>query len=214
MPRAQRIRFLAISACIAMAGSAFAGVAQVRSVYNANSAYATGGTVAVVNPNYNGTATVYRGQNAAVAVGPNGVAAVGPNGNVVYNGSNTTAVTGYYGNYGGYAAGYTTGYGTPAPPAGTANLSIGMVVQDVPSTAVPVRASDSNTYYYDNNAFFVQVYDGGDVAFQVVMAPLGAVVTMLPAGCSVQYYNNQPFQQCGNTFYRQVAGGYEVAAVN
>lgn len=223
MASTQRTRtawFLAALLPLTMAGGVFGGVAQTRSLQTMQSNYGTAGTVntngnlAYVNPSYSNQRTVYQGENGAVAVGPYGAAAVGPNGsvavrtnaNVAYGGYNAVAVSGYYTDYNSYAA--------TAPPGGGQGIPIGAIVQNVPSTAAPVQGADGTTYYYDNNAFFVQVYDGGDVVYQVVMAPLGAVVTQLPAGCAVQYYNGTAYQQCGSTYFQQVAGGYQVVGLN
>jgi hypothetical protein len=33
---------------------------------------------------------------------------------------------------------------------------------------------------------------------------------MLPYGCMPQLYNGNSFYICGNTYYKQVAGGYQI----
>ena len=66
-------------------------------------------------------------------------------------------------------------------------------------------------YYYQNSVFLEEVYDGSAIVYQVVPAPLGAVVTMLPTGCMPQLYNGNSFYLCGNDPpCQQVAGGYQV----
>jgi len=48
-------------------------------------------------------------------------------------------------------------------------------------------------YYYQDNVYLEEVFDGYAVVYQVVPAPIGAVVTQLPAGCVVQNYNGKSF---------------------
>ena len=122
---------------------------------------------------------------------------------VVYQGYGTVYVGDYYQDYSGYVA------ADPSAPA----IPIGTILEYAPSSAVPVMVKGSR-YYYENNIYLAEVFDGTAVVYQVVPAPLGAVVTQLPAGCVVQNYNGKSFQLCGNTYYRQVAGGFEVVALN
>lgn len=192
------------------AGLSQAGVRQRRSVdsmtnvgtnpyadLNSNSGYGT------VNPNYSDRATVYHGENGTVAVAPGGAAVVGENGAAVYNGYGAVVTGGYYYDYNSYA---------DTAPVG-AQIPIGTILEYVPSSAVPLMVQGTR-YYYADNIYLAEVFDGNAVVYQVVPAPLGAVVTMLPAGCAVQNYNGKSFTVCGNTTYRQVAGGYEVVALN
>ncbi len=118
-----------------------------------------------------------------------------------YGGYGTVVVGGYYSDYSGWAG------TTPVEPA----IPIGTILEYAPSSAVPVMVKGSR-YYYENNIYLAEVFDGTSVVYQVVPAPFGAVVTQLPAGCVVQNYNGKSFQLCGDTYYRQVAGGYEVVA--
>jgi hypothetical protein len=120
-----------------------------------------------------------------------------------YPGYGTVIVGGYYSDYSGWAG---------TAPAGSA-IPIGTILEYAPSSAVPVMVKGSR-YYYENNVFLAEVFDGTSVVYQVVPAPLTAVVTQLPAGCVVKNYNGKSYQLCGNTYYQQVAGGYEVVAVN
>jgi len=122
---------------------------------------------------------------------------------VVYQGYGTVYVGDYYQDYSGYVA---------TDPS-VAAIPIGTILEYAPSSAVPVMVKGSR-YYYENNIYLAEVFDGTSVVYQVVPAPLGAVVTQLPAGCVVQNYNGKSFQLCGNTYYRQVAGGFEVVALN
>jgi hypothetical protein len=54
---------------------------------------------------------------------------------------------------------------------------------------------------------------GGDVAYQVVEAPAGAIITTLPAGCKSVTVSNVPYHQCGTTHYTKVATGYQVVVL-
>lgn len=164
---------------------------------NANDAYAT------VNPNYSDRATAFHGENGAVAVDPRYAEAGYDNGTADYNGYGAVVAQGYYYDYNGWAAG---------APAG-AMIPMGTILEYVPSAAVPLMVQGTR-YYYADNVFLTEVFDGTAVVYQVVPAPLGAVITMLPAGCIVQNYNGKSLTVCGNIYYRQVAGGYQVVALN
>jgi Family of unknown function (DUF6515) len=207
---------LCIGGCLAQ-GYVVAGVAQARGMYtggnntnigtnpyadmntNADSNYAT------VNPNYSNRTTVYQGENGSVATNP-GNAYAGQNGMATYNGYNTVVTGGYYNDYNSWSAGSAVA-NMPIP--------IGTVLEYAPSSAMPTMVG-STRYYYDNsnNVWYSEVFDGGAVEYQVVEAPMGAVVTVLPSGCVPQYFNGKSYSLCGNIYYVQVAGGYQVVALN
>ncbi|HSP06262.1 MAG TPA: DUF6515 family protein [Acidobacteriota bacterium] len=196
----------------AVPGKLFGGVRQMRTVNSLNTNNTNVGTnayadldsgYATVNPNYNDRATAYRDENGNVAVDPGRAVAAGQNGAAVYNGYGAVVTTGTYYDYNGY---YNSA------PAG-AMLPMGTVLQYLPSSAVPVMVGGAR-YYHDSGVYFAEVFDGTAVVYQVVEAPLGAVVTSLPAGCAVQNYNGKSITVCGNTYYMQVAGGYQVVALN
>jgi hypothetical protein len=177
----------------------FAGVRQMRTATPTG-----GGQTTYVNPSYSNRATTYRQQTGNTGLTPGQAAAVaGRAGYVTYNGYETPVVGEYYDNYDGYVE-------TSAPGS---NIPLGTVLEYVPSSAVPIMV-DGARYYYENNIYFAEVFNGNAVVYQVVDAPLGAVVTQLPAGCVVQNYNGRSFQQCGYTYYQQVAGGYQVVLLN
>ena len=67
-----------------------------------------------------------------------------------------------------------------------------------------------NPYYYDNGNYYSQTYSGGEVAYQVVPPPVGAVVTTLPAGCVEEAVNGAPVLNCSGVYYQQVQNGYQV----
>ncbi len=180
----------------------FGGVRQSRSVDSnrtniGTNAYADMNSnpesnYAYVNPNYSDGATVYSDESGQVAVDPRQAGAA-EDGTAMYNGYNNLVAGQYYDNYN-------------AMP-----LSIGAILESIPSTAVPVMVK-STTYYYDSsyNLFFMQVFDGGVIVYQIIPPPLGVVVTTLPTGCLFQYINGKSISVCGNTSFQQVAGGYQV----
>jgi hypothetical protein len=143
-----------------------------------------------VNPNYSDQAMNYSGGTGDVGVDPHDAG---------YYGSNAVAAGQYYHDYDGWS-------GT-APPG--AMIPIGTILEEIPSTAVPVMVNGAR-YYYQNSVFLAEVYDGSAIVYQVVPAPVGAVVTMLPYGCMPQLYNGNSYYLCGNIYYQQVAGGYQV----
>jgi hypothetical protein len=152
-----------------------------------------------VNPNYSDQAMNYPGQTGDVAVDPAEAVGTVDNGIANYYGSNVVVAGQYYHDYNGWS-------GT-APP-GTM-IPIGTILEEIPSSAVPVMVNGAR-YYYQNSVFLAEVYDGSAIVYQVVPAPVGAVVTMLPYGCMPQLYNGNSFYICGNTYYKQVAGGYQI----
>ena len=70
------------------------------------------------------------------------------------------------------------------------------------------------TYYYADNAYFQQVSYGGEVSYQVVAPPAGAIITTLPAGCTVTNVGGVSYQQCGTVYYQRVSTGYQVVVLN
>lgn len=100
-------------------------------------------------------------------------------------------------------------YGATAPPGSL--IPMGTILQYIPSSAIPVTV-DRNRYYYDSNVYFAEVFDGGAIVYQVVPAPMGAVISTLPQGCFARTYDGKSVMICGNTVYMQVAGGYQVIA--
>jgi len=190
-----------------------AGVRQQRQVNSLNTNTTNIGTNAyadmnpsytTVNPNYSNRGNVYHGENGSVAVGPRGAVAVGENGNtaaVVYDGYGAVPTGGYYYDYNSYAD--TQSAGSP--------IQVGTVVESLPSSAIPVMVSGSRYYYYSEyNTFLAEVYDGYGIVYEIVPAPIGAVVSTLPSNCMAQYINGKSFTVCGGIYFQQVAGGYEV----
>ena len=139
------------------------------------------------------------GRRGAVVSGEEGYAAVGRNGNVVTGeevdvqggavGRRGAVVVGEegaaaVGRYGGVVVGdrYESYDAWKAVAAVGAGIAIGTMLAKPPAAATTVVVSGS-TYYYHDNAYYTRVMTGGDVAYQVVEPPAGAIITTLPAGC-------------------------------
>ena len=78
-----------------------------------------------------------------------------------------------------------------------------------PTAAVTVAVAGTN-YYYSDGAYYSRVYYGGDVQYQVVSAPAGAMITTLPGGCTTYMHGGIGYHQCGGTYYQPVSGGFRV----
>ena len=77
-------------------------------------------------------------------------------------------------------------------------------------TTVVVTGS---TYYYHDNVYYTRVMDGGEVVYQVVAPPAGAIITTLPAGCKNVNVGGVAYSQCGTTHYSRVSNGYQVVVL-
>ena len=53
----------------------------------------------------------------------------------------------------------------------------------------------------------------GEVVYQVVAAPPGAIITTLPAGCTATNVGGVAYSQCGTTYYQRVSTGYQVVVL-
>jgi hypothetical protein len=136
-----------------------------------------------------------------VAAGRRGVAVVGEEGAAVSRrGWGGTAVYHDH-NEGAGVAGFIAGVATAAV--------IGSMVAAPPPAATTVVVQEQR-YYYADQTFYAPVYHGGTVAYQVVAPPPGAVVPVLPAGCTAQQRGTTVYQVCNNVFYVPVASGYQV----
>jgi hypothetical protein len=67
---------------------------------------------------------------------------------------------------------------------------------------------------YADGAYYQQVYQGGQVAYQVVPAPAGAIITTLPSGCTTVVQGGVSYSQCSGTYYQRVSNGYQVVYLN
>lgn len=223
---------LVMATLIAMAGLAPLA-AQVRAGRRGAVAHGDDGSVAA-GPR--GTAVkgeegyAAAGRRGAVVSGEEGYAAVGRNGAVVTGeevdvqggavGRRGAVVVGEegavgVGRYGGVVVGdrYESYEAWKAVAAVGAGIAIGTMLAKPPAAATPVPVSGS-TYYYHDNVYYTRVMTSGDVAYQVVDAPVGAIITTLPAGCKTVQITGATYSQCGSTYYSRVSNGYQVVVLN
>lgn len=163
-----------------------------------------------------GVSTVSRGYAApaargGVVVGEEAAAAVGPRGAVVV-GEEGAASAGRYGYRGGVVVyedndAWRTAAGVAAGVA--AGIAIGTLLAKPPAQAAPVVVSNT-TYYYDSGTFYTKAMHEGQVVYEVVAPPPGAVITTLPAGCQSVKSGGVTYSQCGTTYYQRVSSGYQV----
>jgi len=168
------------------------------------------------------------GRNGAVVKGDEGYAAVGRNGNVVTGdevdvhgavGRRGAVVVGEegaaaVGRYGGVVVGdrYESYDAWKAVAAVGAGIAIGTMLAKPPAAAKPVVVTGT-TYYVHDNVYYTKVMSSGQVVYQVVEPPAGAIISMLPAGCTSAPVGNATYTQCGSTYSTRVANGYQVVAL-
>jgi hypothetical protein len=142
---------------------------------------------------------VVAGEEGAVAVGRRGAVAVGEEGFVGVGRYGGVVHGEVYDSYEGWrvAAGVATG------------IAIGTMLARPPATHVTVVAGGTN-YMYADGAYYEQVMYGGEVTYRVVQAPVGAIITTLPGGCSSTVVGGVAVSQCGTTYYQRVSNGYKV----
>lgn len=172
--------------------------------------------------------TVVSNRRGTAVVGDEGYAAVGRRGGVVASNEERTVAAnrrgmvvageeGYAaaGRYGGVVVGghYEDheGWRTAAAVAGgvAAGIAVGTMLSRPPAAATTVVVSGTS-YWYDGGVYYSRAYSGGQVVYQVVTAPAGAVITTLPAGCTAVRRGNVVYRQCGATYYQPISGGYRV----
>jgi Family of unknown function (DUF6515) len=163
-----------------------------------------------------GVSTVNRGYRApaargGVAVGDEAAVAVGPRGAVVV-GEEGAAARGRYSVRGGVAVyedndAWRTAAGVAIGVAG--GIAIGTLLAKPPAQAAPVVVSET-TYLYENGTFYTKSMHEGQVVYQVVEPPPGAVIPTLPAGCTEVKSGGATYSQCGTTHYQKVSSGYQV----
>jgi hypothetical protein len=123
------------------------------------------------------------------------------------------------GRYGGVAVGehyesheaWRTAAGVTAGVA--AGIAIGTMFARPPAAAATVVVSGTS-YMYSDGAYYARVVSGGEVAYQVVPSPAGAIITTLPSGCSNVYVGGVAYSQCGGTHYQRVSNGYQVVVLH
>ena len=164
--------------------------------------------------------TVAQGEEATVAVGRRGVAVAGEDGAAAASRRGGAVAVGEegaaaVGRHGGVVAGehYESheAWKTAAVVAGgvAAGIAIGTMLAKPPAAATPVVVTET-TYMYDDGVYYARVMNGGEVAYQVVPAPAGAIITTLPKGCSDVRVGGVAYTQCGQTHYQKVSNGYQV----
>jgi hypothetical protein len=160
-----------------------------------------------VNVNQNVNVNRGYGRPGGVAVGEEGAVAVGPRGAVAAGEEGVVGV----GRYGGVVAGerYESYEGWRVAAGVATGIAVGTMLARPPTTSVTVVTGGTN-YMYADGAYYQQVMYGGQVSYQVVTAPAGAVITTLPGGCTATVVNNVSVHQCGATYYRRVSTGYQV----
>ena len=91
-----------------------------------------------------------------------------------------------------------------------AGIAIGTMLAKPPAAATTVVVAGS-TYYYHDNVYYTRVMSSGEVVYQVVAPPAGAIITTLPAGCTSVNVGDAAYSQCGPTYYTQrverISGG-------
>ena len=155
------------------------------------------------------------GRNGAVVKGDEGYAAVGRNGNVVTGGEvdvqgaavgrRGAVVVGEegaaaVGRYGGVVVAdrYESYDAWRAVAAVGTAIAIGTMLAKPPAAATTVVVSGS-TYYVHDNVYYTKVMSSGQVVYQVVEAPAGAISSTLPAGCTSAHVGNATYTQCGTS---------------
>ena len=164
-----------------------------------------------VNRNVNVNSNVNRGYGyparGGVVVGEEGAVAVGRRGAVAVGEEGYVGV----GRYGGVVAGeqYESHAGWAAAAGVATGIAIGTMLARPPAQSTTVVVSGAN-YVYSDGAYYESVMYGGEVQYQVVEAPAGAIITTLPGGCTTVVRGGVSYSQCGPTYYQRVSTGYRV----
>ena len=93
--------------------------------------------------------------------------------------------------------------------SGHTHHTAGQFSQSVPSL-LQFTSSEGTTYYVQDDVYYSRVYNGGQVVYQVVAPPVGAIITMLPAGCGTVMVQGIVHHSCAGIYYLPVATGYQV----
>ncbi len=146
---------------------------------------------------------VVAGEEGAVAVGRRGAVAVGEEGFVGVGRYGGVVHGERYESYEGWrvATGVTAGV--------VGGIAIGTMLARPPAASVTVVTAGT-PYMYADGAYYEQVMYGGEVSYRVVQAPVGAIITTLPAGCTATVIGGVAVSQCGPTYYQRVSNGYKV----
>ncbi|HTE28417.1 DUF6515 family protein [Flavitalea sp.] len=77
----------------------------------------------------------------------------------------------------------------------------------IPASAIVINFQNRN-YRYDQGIWYNPTNGG----YTVVQAPIGALISFLPAGTQTLFNNNVPIYYYGGTYYQQSGPGYVVIA--
>src|SRR6185503_3088051 len=151
-----------------------------------------------VNRNTNVNNAGYYGRPGGVVAGEEGAVAVGRRGAVAVGEEGFVGV----GRYGGVVSGevYDSYEGWRVAAGVATGIAVGTMLARPPATHVTVIAGGAN-YMYADGAYYEQVMYGGEVTYRVVQAPVGAIITTLPGGCSSTVVGGVAVSQCGTTYY-------------
>lgn len=86
-----------------------------------------------------------------------------------------------------------------------AGVATGIVIGTMIATPPPVYTTvvvSGSSYYYADGYYYAQVYSGGEVVYQVVAPPVGAVISVLPASCVDYRVGNVIYKNCGGYYYQ------------
>ena len=162
-----------------------------------------------------GETTVIEGERGAIAVGEEGAVAVGEQGIAVADGGEINR-----GDWDGEDVIYrddedfrvyedTEAWQVAAGIA--AGVVVGTMLASPPAESTTVTVA-STPYYYSDNAFYMPVMQGTEVVYEVVPAPVGAVIPTLPPDCTTRDISGVTHWICGESAYVQASGGYQVVA--
>jgi len=166
--------------------------------------YAAAGRHGAVAKGDEGYAAV--GRHGAVVTGEDGYARATPRGAVVAGEEGYAAV----GRRGVVVGNHYESYDAWRAVAGaTALIAVGTMLTRPPAAATTITVSGAS-YWYADGSYYTRVMTDGDVAYQVVAPPAGAIIATLPAGCKSVHVANVAYSQCGATHYQRVATGYRV----
>ena len=88
-------------------------------------------------------------------------------------------------------------------------MAIGAMIRTPPPAYTTVVVSGS-PYYYAEGSYYTEVYNGGEVAYQVVAPPVGAVVQVLPSGCVDHAVGGVIYKSCGGYYYQPQGSSWVV----
>jgi hypothetical protein len=149
------------------------------------------------------------GRHGAVAATEDGVARAGPGGVVVAGEEGVAAA----GRHGVVVGNHYEDYEAWRVAAGVGvGIAVGTMLARPPSAAVTMTVAGSS-YWYADNAFYTRVMSNGQMVYQVVAPPAGAIIPRLPSNCSSVRVGNVAYSQCGGTYYQKVNDGYKVVVL-